>query len=207
MGRLYHLSQKYAKAADQFARVSEALDHPDRFGINEGTKKLLVGSEAGECYEMFGEAFLLADRFAEAEAAFRKSQAAAPNEALLKFNLARIAARRGQAQEALAGLQLYLDRGLTSEGSAPYQLLADVLKKLGKESELLDRLQKLHAAAPSNAPLSYFLAEQYLKAGRTEMAEPLYRELSAKTPRCSPIAAWPKSIAKAAVREAAGAAG
>ena len=182
LGRLYHLTQKYAKAAEQFARVNEALDHPDRFGINERTKKLLLGSEAGECYELFGEAFLMADRFAEAEAAFRKSQALAPNEALLKFNLARIAARRGQAQEALAGLQPYLDRGLTSEGSAPYQLLADVLKKLGKESELLDRLQKLHAADPSNAALSYFLADQYLKAGRTEMAEPLYLELSAKSP-------------------------
>ena len=70
----------------------------------------------------------------------------------MKFNLARIAARRGHAQEALAGLQSYLDRGLTSEGSAPYQLLADVLKKLGKESELLDRLQKLHAAAPDRMP-------------------------------------------------------
>ncbi len=182
LGRLCHLTQKYAQAAEQFARVNEALDHPDRFGINERTKKLLLGNEAGECYELFGEAFLMADRFAEAEAAFRKLQSVAPNEALLKFNLARIAARRGQAQEALAGLQLYFDRGLTSEGSTPYQLLADVLKKLGKESELLDRLQKLHAAAPSNILLSYFLADQYLKAGRTEMAEPLYLELSVKSP-------------------------
>jgi tetratricopeptide (TPR) repeat protein len=182
LGRLYHLTQKYTKAAEQFAGVNEALDHPDRFGINERTRKLPLGSEAGECYELFGEAFLMAGRFTEAEAAFRKSQALAPNEALLKFNMARLAARRGQAQAALAGLQPYLDRGLSSEGSAPYQLLADVLKKLGKESELLDRLQKLRAADPTNVPLSYFLADQYLRAGRTEMAEPLYLELSVKSP-------------------------
>ncbi len=181
LGRLYYLAQNHAKAAEQFVRVGEALDHPDRFGISERTRKLL-GSEAAECYELFGETFLLSDHFAEAEAAFRKLQSAAPNEALLKFNLARIAARRGQAQEALAGLQSYLDRGLSSEGSTPYQLLADVLKKLGKESELLDRLQKLRAADPSNAVLGYFLAEQYLKAGRAEMAEPLYHELSEKSP-------------------------
>ena len=208
LGRLYHLTQKYAKAAEQFARVNEALDHPDRFGINERTKKLLLGNEAGECYELFGEAFLLADRFAEAEAAFRKSQAVAPNEALLKFNLARIAARRGQAQEALAGLQSYLDRGLTSEGSAPYQLLADVLKKLGKENELLDRLQKLHAADPANAPLSYFLADQYLKAGRTEMAEPLYVELSVKEPDDARLSQPGRNLSqRPPVREAAGPAG
>jgi len=182
LGRLYHLTQKYPKAAEQFTRVNDALEHPDRFGINPRTRELLLGKEAGECYELFGEVFLLTDRLAEAEAAFRKSQLLAPNEALLKFNLARIAARHGRAQEALDGLQLSLDRGLANEGSAPYQLLADVLKKLGKENELLDRLQKLHAADPTNASLSYFLADRYLKAVRTEIAEPLYLELSVRSP-------------------------
>ena len=182
LGRLYHLTQKYAKAAEQFVRVNEALEHPDRFGLDEQRRKLLLGNPPGECYELFGEAYLLRDRLAEAEAAFRQSQSIAPNDALLKFNLARIAARRGQAQEALSGLEACIDHGLTSEGTAPYQLLADVLKKLGKEGELLDRLQKLHAADAANALLSYFLADQYLKAGRTELAEPLYLELSVKNP-------------------------
>ena len=163
-------------------RVNQALDHPDRFGIDQQTREHLLGKQPSECYEMFGEAFLLAGRFPEAEAAFRKADAAVPNEAVLKFNLARVAAGRNQAEEALAGLQPYFDRGLTSEGSAPYQLLADVLKKLGKEGQLLDRLEKLHAAAPSNAPLSYFLAEQYLKAGRTDKAEPIFLDLSVKIP-------------------------
>jgi tetratricopeptide (TPR) repeat protein len=182
LGRLYHLTQNYAKAAEQFARVYDALEHPDRFGINERARKLLLGSEAGECYELFGETFLLADRFAEAEAAFRKLQSAAPDEALLKFNLARIAARRGKTKEALAGLQPYLDGGLSTEGAVPYQLLAELLKKLGRENELLDRLQKLHAAAPANVSLSYFLADQFLQAGRTEAAERLYLDLSVKSP-------------------------
>ncbi len=182
LGRLYHLAQKRAKAAEQFARVNQALDHPERFGIDQQTREHLLGKQPSECYEMFGEAFLLAGRFPEAEAAFRKADAAVPNEAVLKFNLARVAAGRNQAEEALAGLQPYFDRGLTSEGSAPYQLLADVLKKLGKEGQLLDRLEKLHAAAPSNAPLSYFLAEQYLKAGRTDKAEPIFLDLSIKIP-------------------------
>ena len=54
----------------------------------------------------------MAERLAEAEAAFRKSHALSPDETVLNFNLARIAARRGRAQEALAKLQPYLDRGL-----------------------------------------------------------------------------------------------
>ena len=182
LGGLYQLTQKHAQAAEQFARVLQALEHPERLGIDQEKRKELLGSEPGECYELFGEAFLAADRFAEAEAAFRKSQTVAPNEPLLQFNLARIAVRRGKAQEALAGLQPYLDHGLTSEGSAAYQLLADALRKLGKDGELLDRLQKMHAADPANAPLSYFLADRYLKAGRTEMAEPLFLELSTTSP-------------------------
>ncbi len=40
----------------------------------------------------------------------------------------------------------------------------------------------MHAADAANALLSYFLADQYLKAGRTELAEPLYLELSVKNP-------------------------
>jgi len=182
LGRLYYLTESYAKAAEQFARVNEALEHPDRFGISRRTGELPLGKETGECYEMFGEAFLLAGRIAEAETAYRKAQSVAPNEALLKLNMARVAASRGRAQEALDGLQFYFDHGPTSEGSAPYQLLADALKKLGRESELLDRLQKLHIAAPANAFLSYFLADQYLKAGRAEMAEPLLLEVSVKNP-------------------------
>jgi tetratricopeptide (TPR) repeat protein len=182
LGRMYHLAQQYSKSAEQFARVNDALEHPDRFGISSRAKQVLLGKEAGELYELFGEAFLLTDRWADAEAAFRKSHSVSPRADVLKYNLARVATRRDRLQEALAGLESCLGSGLASKGPAPYELLADVLKKLGKESELMDRLQKLRATDPTNASLSYLLADVYLKAGQTDMAEPLYRELSAKTP-------------------------
>ena len=57
-----------------------------------------------------------------------------------------------------------------------------MLKKLGKEKELLDRLKKLHEADPANVVLSYFLAAQYLNAGKLDLAEPIYSELAARTP-------------------------
>jgi len=183
LGRLYSLEEKYSKAAEQFARVRDVLDHPDRFGIGEeAAKSLMSAFRPGVLYEMFGEAFLLSGRLDEAEAAFRKSHALAPDEAVLGFNLARVALRRSRVQEALAKLQPYLDRGLSIEGVAPYELLADVLKKLGKESELPARLQKLHAADRANAALSYFLAAWYLKAGKLDLAEPLYNDLLERSP-------------------------
>ena len=47
LGRLYHLTEKYAKAAEQFARVIEALDHPDRFGINHRPGEVPAGQRNG----------------------------------------------------------------------------------------------------------------------------------------------------------------
>ena len=56
----------------------------------------------------------------------------------------------------------------------PYETLADVLSSLGKKDELIDRLEKLHAAEPNNAPLGYYLAAQYRAAGKVDKAETLY---------------------------------
>jgi tetratricopeptide (TPR) repeat protein len=72
--------------------------------------------------------------------------------------------------------------GLTDQGMAPYETLADALAGLGKKDELLDRLEKLHAADPKNLPLGHFLAAQYRAAGKFEKAETLYRELLALKP-------------------------
>ncbi len=187
---LYSLAGKRPQAAEQAARVMEVLDHPGRIGIKPGAVATLLDAEPRVVYRALGNAFLMADRFAEAEAAFRKADALAPDKTVLDLNLARIALRRdpqagAPAQEALAKLQPYLDRHLTSEGAVAYQLLADVLKKLGKEKELLGRLQKLHDADPANVTLSYFLAAEYLKAGKLDLAEPIYVSLAAHGPRAA----------------------
>jgi tetratricopeptide (TPR) repeat protein len=179
---LYSLAGKQAQAADQAARVAEVLDHPQRVRLKGASAATLLDVEPRMAYRALGDDFLVAGRFAEAEAAFRKSNGLSPDAVMLDLNLARIASRRGQSQEALANLQPYLDRHLASEGAVPYQLLADVLKKLGKERELLDRLSKLHAADAANIPLSFFLAGEYLKAGKLDLAEPIYAALSARGP-------------------------
>ncbi len=172
---------RHAKAAEQFALLTEALEHPQRFGLSERTKKVLLGN-AGLAYLLFGESFLLSDRLAEATAAFQKSNSAAPNQPLLDYNLARVAARKGQTQEALAELRRALDKHLNSEGLAPAELLAELLAKLGREKDLLGELERLDKADPENVPLGYFLAGKYLSAGRLEQAADLYTALLKKGP-------------------------
>jgi tetratricopeptide (TPR) repeat protein len=179
---LYHLAGKHAQAADQAARVMEVLDHPDRLHIKPEAIATLLEVETRAAYRALGETFLQAGRYDQAEAAFRKSNALKPDESTLDVHLARIAVRRGHAQEALAKLQPYFERRMSSEGALPYETLAESLKKLGKQNELLDRLQKIYEADLTNVPLNYFIAAEYLKAGKLELAEPIYRALSAHNP-------------------------
>jgi len=180
-GRLYLAAGEHGKAADCFAQVAHALDHPEEYGLDDQTQKQLL-AEPGLTYGLFGESYLLADRLDEAQAAFEKAHQLAPDQGLWQFNQARILARRDKPQQALAALEACFKQHLASEGTAPFELLAEVLDDLGKKGQLIERLEKLRAEDAENLPLGYFLAEQYYQAEEFQKAEPLYRELLKKTP-------------------------
>ena len=96
LGRLYLMTDKPKPAAECFARVIYALDHPAEFGLDEQLKKsLLPLDEPGPSYQLMGECFLAADRPEDARAAFQKAEKAAPDKALWQFNLARVDAKIG----------------------------------------------------------------------------------------------------------------
>ncbi len=176
LGRLYLLSEQYKRAADCFAFVTEALDHPDRFGLDDRLRKGLLDDPA-QTYQLLGETFLAADRPADARTAFEKAGQYAPAKAMRQYNLARVYAKTGKPAEALKALDAGFAERLSGQGMDPYQTLADVLDKLGKQDELIGRLEKLHAAEPDNLPLGYFLAARLRDAGKDEQAGKLYRKL------------------------------
>jgi tetratricopeptide (TPR) repeat protein len=181
MGRLYHLNGQDDKAAERFSRVLEVIDHPERFGLDKGVRRPLIG-EKGVGFLLMGEAFLGAGRVGQAQDAFERADRENPNKAVLQYNLARLLAKQNQHEQAIEKVQSYFDAHSATEGMAPYRLLADSLKALKKESELLPRLEKMLAADPENVPLKYFLAEQHYEAGRLDKAEGLYRGLVEKEP-------------------------
>ena len=136
IGRLYHVTEKHDKAADAFARVIEAREHPEQFGLDDKAQKTLLG-EPGPAWNMIGESFLLADRIPQAASAFAKAHRAAPNKGLLSYQLARIDARTGKPDQALEKLQAGFQARVPGEGEAPYRLLAEVLRTLHRENELI----------------------------------------------------------------------
>ena len=176
LARLYCLKERYKQAAEMFAWVCRALDHPADFDISGDARKALLLGQPGQTYQLMGECFLAAGRLADAEAAFRKSEEAAPNRAMRQFNRARLDAQRGKPAEALAALEDCLPQ-LSGLGPEPYDALVDALAKLGKKGEMLGRLEKLRTAEPRNAALGYFLAAQYAAAGKIDTAQALYWQL------------------------------
>jgi len=176
MGRLYCLTEQYAKAADCFAAVLRAIESKDPPAVDPSLAKVLLG-QPGPTYQLIGECFLAADRPREALAAFEKANQASPDKALHQFNLARVHAKTDRPVEALAALEACFAEGLTDQGQTPYALLAEVLERLGKSGELIERLEKLRAAQPQSAPLGYYLASRHQAAGRLDRAEALCLEL------------------------------
>ncbi len=138
LGWLYQLLEQYPKAADHLAHVVEAMDHPRRFGLNEKARQAILtrGDETtgGETYDMIGECFLLARRLPEAEAAFRQANAAAPDAGVLEYNLARVPPPPASPPRPSPIWRRPLASHLP-EGIDPYPLMAEVLKKLGREKE------------------------------------------------------------------------
>ncbi len=181
LGKLYHLLEKYDLAADSFSRVLYAVEHPEESGLNDKLKAELI-SEPGPMYNLFGEAFLHAGRHDAARNAFEKSYKATRDRGLRGFHLAQVDAQAGLPEKALANLQLYFDQALSSEGTAPYRLLADVLQALGKADELIPRLEKLHAEDSANIPLGYALAGYYREKEQFDKAEKLYQAVLKKSP-------------------------
>ncbi|MBI3468722.1 MAG: tetratricopeptide repeat protein [Planctomycetes bacterium] len=180
MGRLYYLTEQHAKAADAFAQVLKVLQQGEA-GLDPDVRKALL-AEAERTYELFGAAFLAADRPQEALAAFERADQAKPNKGILAFNRARVYQETGEPEKVLEQLQVYFDSRESSRGSEPYELLAKTLESLDREAELVPMLEKLRERDGRNAPLGYHLAERYLADKTYDKAEPLYRELLRRSP-------------------------
>ena len=181
LGRLYHLDEQYEKAADCFAEVVKALEHPEKLGIDEKTVKAML-EEPVDLYQVFGDAFVRAGRVDEAKAAFEKANGYSPDKAVLQYELARVFAKSDKPAEALSALETALAEKLSGQGIGPYELYAELSNKAGKTEELIPRLEKLRAADDENLSLGYFLASKYVTAGALDKAAALYSALLKKSP-------------------------
>lgn len=173
VGRLYFLEGQFDKAAESFAKVVDALEEPNEYGLREPQRKAIL-TDALRSYRLFAATFLEAGKIDRAEAAYNKAHELSPDEAVHGFHMAQIADRRGEPQAALAHLEKYLSAGQSSEGSQPYELLEKLLAGLERTDELEARLAALNQEDPKNLALGEYLADYYRKAERWDDAQPIY---------------------------------
>jgi len=185
MGKLYLFGGKFDSAADAFAEVMQALESPEGQGPDAKTRRRLK-SDRSATYELLGSGLLAAGRRDEATRAFQKAHELQPQPGILGFHLAQVRAAADEHAAALESLQEYLDSHQTRMGVAPYELLAQLLEKLGKSDELVPRLEKLKSDDAGNLTLAYFLAERYRESAQFEMAEPLLAHILAQNPGPEP---------------------
>jgi tetratricopeptide (TPR) repeat protein len=180
MARLYHRIGDYAQSAAAAAEVVAALAAPADYGLDDGAVQEILG-EPGVTWDLFGESFLKAGRAEEAIAAFEKSAVESGDQGLLGFRLAQVHASSDPAR-ALNELRKYFDARDASQGTAPYELLAQVLAAQGQSADLLPQLEQLLAQDGQNVPLGHYLAAQYQQAGQTDKAAALYEKLVNDSP-------------------------
>ena len=171
LGLFYRLSGKIEEAAKYYEIVLKVIQDDL---VDEETRSEVL-KDAAKNFDEFGDTFLKAGKPELALEAFdeaSKYRDAAP--ALHSFNLATVFQQTGKPKLALESLQEYFDAQLQGRGQAAYQLLAKILEDLGKQDELIARLEKLFESDEFNDPLRFFLADQWLKKGNLPRAKQLY---------------------------------
>ena len=142
-------------AVEHYRKVMSALQDAES-PLSPAERDEVLG-DAGETYEQMGKVFLdakLADLAVTAFDEAGKYNKATPG--IHSFNLAMVYKETDRPQEALEELDKYFDAQLQSKGREAYQLLADLLETLDRQSELLPKLEGLHDRDARNKALSFF---------------------------------------------------
>ncbi len=177
LGVLYESTREYDLAVRAFTEAAKILEHPEALLEAGPFDPREITTRAAELYERIGRLAMLARKYDDAVAAFRKAQARSADRAgRLNYNLAEVCRAQGKDREALRYLDSYLR--LQPQGTEAYELKIALLGRLGRQGDILAELERHVRADPYNLGLKLLLARQYEAAGRYERAEGVYQELA-----------------------------
>lgn len=174
LGQWYLAARRVADAAKVLEPVYAAVVDPQAYKINPQLRNQIL---ANLTFEKFGEIFLDGGNAELALSAFRKAvEKRGSTTGDLSYFIAAALLKNKQAEQSLAELQKYLDGNRQSKRHSAYDLLGEVLKALGKDSELIAKLEQAAAKDTRNPYLGFALAEQYAKANQLDKAETLFKK-------------------------------
>ncbi len=171
---IYKTIGKKKEAADAYTVIFDALKDPAKYHLDIRARSIM-DADTRTSFQTVGEAFLADKRYVLATAAFEEAAKAPRGKpALLSYNLAQVYHATGKHIKGLGELQKYFNAKLATKGKGAYQLLADILKSLGKEKELLAKVESLSKTDSQNVPLQFYLAKLYIDQNRLDDAEKIY---------------------------------
>jgi tetratricopeptide (TPR) repeat protein len=178
LGRAAFLTGEFQRAAVAFDSVRQALDAPEKFGLDDSQIEDLL-DESGPTYTLFGETFLRAERLDDAVAMFRRAAREDNQPSLLLYQQARVEAERKNWAKAGELLEQYWRQPLETTTTEPYELLALVMSNTREtaeqaRAETIARLRSLVERQPDNVALVDYLARLIVVAGDSDEALRLY---------------------------------
>jgi tetratricopeptide (TPR) repeat protein len=180
LGVLHENAQEFGKAAAAFGEVVQLLEKGDVPAADQADPGSLA-VQAAETYERLGRVCVRAKEFERAIAAYRKAQEKDPQRrGRLSYNLADVYAGQGKLAEALASLDEYL--ATQPQGTEAYEQKIDLLRRLGREADILPALKEHANIDSENLDLKLLVARECASAGRNREAEGRYQAVLQKSP-------------------------
>lgn len=176
-GILHEEAKAYAPAEAAFREVIKILVDRRQTLLETGPfNPEQLNGEAAKTYEHIGQVCIQAGQHQRAVDAFVQAQKLNPDTAgRLNLNLAEVCLSRNKPAEALPYLDEYLKT--QPQGTKPYELKIDILKKLGREREILPSLKQAAERDAFNLPLQMLLTRQYGREKQWAEAERRYVKL------------------------------
>jgi tetratricopeptide (TPR) repeat protein len=176
LGTVHEKLKDFAGAEAAFREVIDILERPSASQEQGGVAKEDLMAQVADTYERVGRLCLRVNRTDRAVEAFRQAQTRDPARAArLSYNLAEVLAAQKRDDDALKYLDQYLAR--QPQGVEGYELKLKLLRRMGREKEVVAALEKHSKDDAYHNALKLLLAKEYQKVKRLEDAEKTYQSL------------------------------
>lgn len=178
-------AKRYAVLRDLGRAAEAARDWPTaELALKDAAKLTTDDHETASVREQLGHVLTERQQYPEAVAAFAEARNLfeklndRPAAARIHWNLSGVLSAQGKVDDALAQLSKFL--ALKPSGTAPYERLADLLRRSRLGSRIPATLAKLADENPKNEAIRWVHA---LEVSRTnpDVAEALFRDLAERT--------------------------
>src|SRR5262245_52659430 len=167
LGMIHEQAREYVESAKYYRDVVQAMERPGEYKLNSPDTQYGFMRNRAETYERFSTVFRQAKQFDDALRVLQLAQASQPRATRFSLNIAEVYIDQEKFGEALEFLERYLNEQ-TPQGSQAYERLAFVLGKLGRQEEVLPRVEAAAQRDRFNSGLQAFLGSLFESAGQID---------------------------------------